>query len=80
MKIPGTIGNGVLAILIAALIVMTFVLMHILFSRPISGLATEFLAAAVAVVLVVVSVGVTIHFRTRPRPSGNSESVCSRTR
>ena len=65
MKIPGTVSDRVLAILIAALIVMTFVLLHILFSRPISGLATEFLAAAVAVALVVVSVGVTIHFQNK---------------
>lgn len=57
--------SSVVAILIAALVVLTFFLMHILFSRPISGLAVELLAAGVAVVLVVVSVGVTIHFQNR---------------
>ncbi len=53
----------VVAMLIAALVVLAFLLMHILFSREISGLAVELLAAGVAVVLVVVSVGVTIHFQ-----------------
>ncbi len=65
MKTLGPIGGIVMVILIAALVVITFFLMHILFSGPISGLAVELLAAGVAVVLVVVSVGVTIHFQNK---------------
>lgn len=65
MKSLGAIGSSVMAILIAALVVVTFFLMHVLFSGPISGLAVELLAAGVAVVLVVVSVGVTIHFQNK---------------
>ena len=64
MRLLRTNGN-IVALLIAALVVMTFFLMHTLFLRPIGGLAVELLAAGVAVVLVVVSVGVTIHFQNK---------------
>ena len=43
MKSLGAIGSSVMAILIAALVVVTFFLMHVLFSGPISGLAVELL-------------------------------------
>lgn len=62
---PLKTNGSIVGVLIAALVVMAFFLMHTLFSRPISGLAVELLAAAVAVVLVVASVGVTIHFQNK---------------
>jgi len=56
----------VVAMLIVALVVLTFFLMHTMFADDgLSGLAVELLAAGVAVVLVVVSVGVTIYFQNR---------------
>lgn len=64
MKTLGA-NNIIVMVLVTALVVVTFLLMHTLFSRPISGLAVELLAAAVAVVLVVVSVGITIHFQNK---------------
>ncbi len=56
----------VVAMLVAALAILSFFLMHSLFAdEKLSGFAVELLAAGVAVVLVVVSVGVTIHFQNR---------------
>ena len=52
-------------VLVIALVVAVSVLMHVMFTRGISDLTVEILAAVLAVVLVVASVGVTIHFQSR---------------
>ena len=50
-------------VLVVALVVAVAFLLHILFSRAISDLTVEIMAAVLGVVLVVASVGVTIHFQ-----------------
>lgn len=50
-------------VLVVALVVAVAFLLHILFSRAISNLTVEIMAAVLGVVLVVASVGVTIHFQ-----------------
>lgn len=52
-------------ILLVALVAAMAVLLHVMFSRNISSLTVEILAAVLGVVLVVASVGVTIHFQNR---------------
>jgi hypothetical protein len=52
-------------VLAVALIVTASILVHVLFSKHVTDLTIELLAAIIAVVLVVASVGVTIHFQVR---------------
>lgn len=52
-------------VLAVALIITASILVHVLFSKHVSDLTIELLAAIIAVVLVVASVGVTIHFQVR---------------
>lgn len=53
----------VVIVLVIALVVAVAFLMHVLFSRAITNLTVEIMAAVLCVVLVVASVGVTIHFQ-----------------
>ena len=55
----------VIVILITALVVAVSFLLHVLFSKDITDLTVEILAAVLGVVLVVASVGVTIHFQQK---------------
>lgn len=55
----------VIIVLIAALVVAVSFLLHVLFSKAITDLTVEILAAVLGVVLVVASVGVTIHFQQK---------------
>lgn len=55
----------VVVILVVALVATVSVLLHVMFSKAISNLTVEILAAVLGVVLVVASVGVTIHFQNR---------------
>lgn len=55
----------VVIVLVTALVVTVTFLFHVLFSRTISNLTVEIMAAVLAVVLVVASVGVTIHFQNQ---------------
>ena len=48
-----------------ALVVVSAILLHVMFSQSLTNLTAELLAATVAVVLVVASVGVTIHFQSK---------------
>ena len=57
--------GAVVLVLIVALVVVTSVLLHVMFSQSLTDLAVELMAAALAVVLVVASVGVTIHFQSK---------------
>ncbi len=52
-------------VLAVALVITASILVHVLFSKHVSDLTIELLAAIIAVVLVVASVGVTIHFQVR---------------
>lgn len=52
-------------VLTIALVAVSSVLLHVMFSRSLTDLAIELMAAALAVVLVVASVGVTIHFQSK---------------
>ena len=52
-------------VLIVALVAVSSILLHVMFSRSLTDLAIELMAAALAVVLVVASVGVTIHFQSK---------------
>lgn len=61
----GTATQFAIIVLVIALVVAVSVLMHVMFTRGISDLTVEILAAVLAVVLVVASVGVTIHFQSR---------------
>lgn len=65
VSIRGTATQFAIVVLVVALVVAVSVLMHVLFTRGISDLTVEILAAVLAVVLVVASVGVTIHFQNR---------------
>ena len=67
--------GAIVMILIVALVVVSSVLLHVMFSQPLTGLAIEILAAALAVVLVVASVGVTIHFQNKAETE-RSYRVC----
>ena len=61
----GTTTRFVVIILVFALVMAMAVLLHVMFSKNISSLTVEILAAVLGVVLVVASVGVTIHFQNR---------------
>ena len=61
----GTAAQFAIIVLVIALVVAVSVLMHVMFTRGVSDLTVEILAAVLAVVLVVASVGVTIHFQNR---------------
>ena len=52
-------------VLTIALVAVSSILLHVMFSRSLTDLAIELMAAALAVVLVVASVGVTIHFQSK---------------
>ena len=52
-------------VLAVALVITASILVHVLFSKHVSDLTIELLAAIIAVVLVVASVGVTLHFQVR---------------
>ncbi len=68
MKKPGistVTHSATVIVLVIALVVVSSVLLHVLFSQPLTDLTVELLAAALAVVLVVASVGVTIHFQSK---------------
>lgn len=54
-----------LVVTVTFLVVTVTFLFHVLFSRTISNLTVEIMAAVLAVVLVVASVGVTIHFQNQ---------------
>ena len=58
-----TVTHFVVIVLVTALVVTVTFLFHVLFSRTISNLTVENMAAVLAVVLVVASVGVTMHFQ-----------------
>ena len=58
-----TATHFVVIVLVMALVVAVAFLLHVLFSRTISNLTVEIMAAVLGVVLVVASVGVTIHFQ-----------------
>ena len=60
-----TTTHFVIIVLTIALILAVSFLLHILFSRSITDLTVEILAAVLGVVLVVASVGVTIHFQQK---------------
>ena len=64
-SIRGTATQFAIIGLVVALVVAVSVLMHVMFTRGVSDLTVEILAAVLAVVLVVASVGVTIHFQNR---------------
>ena len=55
----------VIGILVVTVVVLSATVVHLFFSRAISNLTIEVLAAIIAVVLVVASVAVTIHFQSR---------------
>ncbi len=60
------VSHGVIVmILTVALVAVSSILLHVMFSRSPTDLAIELMAAALAVVLVVASVGVTIHFQSK---------------
>ena len=58
-----TATHFVVIVLVMALVMAVAFLLHVLFSRTISNLTVEIMAAVLGVVLVVASVGVTIHFQ-----------------
>ena len=58
-----TTTHFVIIVLITALVAAVSFLLHVLFSKAITDLTVEILAAVLGVVLVVASVGVTIHFQ-----------------
>ena len=63
--ILGVTHGVIVMVLIVALVAVSSILLHIMFSRSLTDLAIELMAAALAVVLVVASVGVTIHFQSK---------------
>lgn len=63
--ILGVTHGVIVMVLIVALVAVSSILLHVMFSRSLTDLAVELMAAALAVVLVVASVGVTIHFQSK---------------
>ena len=63
--ILGLTHGVIVMVLIVALVAVSSILLHVMFSRSLTDLAIELMAAALAVVLVVASVGVTIHFQSK---------------
>lgn len=63
--ILGVTHGVIVMVLIVALVAVSSILLHVMFSRSLTDLAIELMAAALAVVLVVASVGVTIHFQSK---------------
>ena len=63
--ILGGTHGVIVMVLTVALVAVSSILLHVMFSRSLTDLAIELMAAAVAVVLVVASVGVTIHFQSK---------------
>ena len=61
----GVTHGVIVMVLIVALVAVSSILLHVMFSRSLTDLAIELMAAALAVVLVVASVGVTIHFQSK---------------
>ncbi len=57
-------SSFVIVCLLVAVVVAVSFLLHVLFSKSISNLTIEILAAVLAAVLIVASVGVTIHFQS----------------
>ena len=55
----------VVPLLLVTVVIVVGVLLHVLFSRDLSELTIEILAAIIAVVLVVASVAVTIHYQSK---------------
>ena len=55
----------VVPLLLVTVVIVVGVLLHVLFSRDLSDLTVEILAAIIAVVLVVASVAVTIHYQSK---------------
>lgn len=55
----------VVPLLLVTVVIVVGVLLHVLFSRELSELTIEILAAIIAVVLVVASVAVTIHYQSK---------------
>lgn len=65
-KSPGFREIGfVVPLLLVTVVIVVGVLLHVLFSRELSELTIEILAAIIAVVLVVASVAVTIHYQSK---------------
>ena len=63
--ILGVTHGAIVMVLTVALVAVSSILLHVMFSRSLTDLAIELMAAALAVVLVVASVGVTIHFQSK---------------
>lgn len=63
--ILGVTHGVIVMVLTVALVAVSSILLHVMFSRSLTDLAIELMAAALAVVLVVASVGVTIHFQSK---------------
>ena len=63
--ILGVTHGVIVMVLIVALVAVSSILLHVMFSQSLTDLAIELMAAALAVVLVVASVGVTIHFQSK---------------
>ena len=61
----GVTHGVIVMVLTVALVAVSSVLLHVMFSQSLTDLAIELMAAALAVVLVVASVGVTIHFQSK---------------
>ena len=64
-RILGVTHGVIVMVLTVALVAVSSILLHVMFSRSLTDLAIELMAAALAVVLVVASVGVTIHFQSK---------------
>ena len=60
----GVTHGVIVMVLTIALVAVSSILLHVMFSRTLTDLSVELMAAALAVVLVVASVGVTIHFQS----------------
>ena len=63
--ILGVTHGVIVMVLTVALVAVSSILLHVMFSQSLTDLAIELMAAAVAVVLVVASVGVTVHFQSK---------------
>ena len=63
--ILGVTHGAIVMVLTIALVAVSSILLHVMFSRSLTNLAIELMAAALAVVLVVASVAVTIHFQSK---------------
>ena len=63
--ILGVTHGVIVMVLTVALVAVSSILLHVMFSQSLTDLAIELMAAALAVVLVVASVGVTIHFQSK---------------